>query len=115
MAPEKVFPGKHNADGTPAWSEYYCSGCNGYVRWGPWAGAVLIWIEACDWCAERAAERQAEVEALEELWAIRECAASDCSVVFTPRRAGQRYCSDPCRWRAHRRRKKALTEGRPSS
>jgi hypothetical protein len=104
MAPDKLFPGKHNADGTPAWSSYYCSGCNGYVRWGPWAGDVIVWI-VCERCQKREAERQAEVDKLEELWQVRPCEA--CGTVFQPTTAWQVYCSGPCRWRAHRQRKKA--------
>jgi hypothetical protein len=107
MAPEKVFPGKHGPDGTPEWTSYYCRGCNAYLHWGAWAGDIIVWI-TCDRCLARQAEEEAEKAkeaARRELWQERLCAAADCDVAFVPRQSTQRFCSDPCRWRAHRQQK----------
>jgi hypothetical protein len=73
-----------------------------------WRGDVIEWVPACDWCQVRIAERQAQVERLEALWSARECAAPDCSVVFTPRTTTQRFHDDRCRKRTHGRLKARL-------
>jgi len=89
----------------------YCRTCLRFIEWGAEAGHdhKLIWMdEPCDWCRERMAEDRAEVERLERMWAARKCAAPDCSVVFVPAQSKQRFHSDSCRKRAHRRRKAKL-------
>jgi hypothetical protein len=86
----------------------YCARCFGFRGYWPDTGpggGGLEWIPACDWCAQREAERQAQVERLEEMWAARECAAPDCSVVFVPATTQQRFHTDRCRKRTHARLK----------
>jgi hypothetical protein len=89
----------------------YCPRCLRFVGYGQEAksGCVTLeWMaEPCDWCQEREREKRAETEQLERLWAIRECAAEDCRVVFKPAATQQRFCSDLCRRRTHRRLKAA--------
>jgi hypothetical protein len=82
-------------------TEYYCGSCHGYLRSGPWAGDILVWI-TCDRCSERQREREAEEEQKRELWQERLCAAADCEIAFMPRQSEQRFCSDRCRKRSHR-------------
>ena len=87
-----------------------CRRCFAFLAFGAEGGhsPTIEWIEACDWClAHDAKEREAEaeVEALEELWRARECAADGCAVVFTPGAVQQRFCSDSCRRRSYRRAK----------
>ncbi len=86
----------------------YCPKCLGFRRYGKEAGpgGGLVWLdEPCDWCAEREAKAAVEVAKLEAMWAVRECAAPDCSVVFTPATSTQRFHDDACRKRTHRRSK----------
>jgi hypothetical protein len=85
----------------------YCRNCLGFKRFGREAGPCggLEWIEKCDWCLERERKAQAEVERLELMWASRLCAAPDCGIVFTPAHPKQRFHSDRCRKRTHRRLK----------
>jgi hypothetical protein len=45
----------------------YCGLCHRYLQSVEWRGEVLVWIEACDWCAEHDRERRAEVDKLEAL------------------------------------------------
>jgi hypothetical protein len=80
----------------------YCSRCFGYKRSIPWNGDVILWIPMCDWCLDRAAEREAKERKRLEQWAPLECAAPDCEIVFTPKRVGQRFHDERCRKRAHR-------------
>jgi hypothetical protein len=62
----------------------------------------------CDWCAGRAAERDQEVDRLEQLWALRVCDGPDCQVIFKPKPVGQRFCCDRCWKRSDRRTKTAV-------
>jgi hypothetical protein len=82
----------------------YCESCFRWLRYGREAGPCggIEWIAACYWCLHRQRSKRAEVERLREMWSARECEAPGCSVVFTPGRAGGRFCSDRCRKRAHR-------------
>jgi hypothetical protein len=59
----------------------------------------------CGWCQEREVQAQVETQRLEELWEVRECAAPDCSIVFEPATAPQRFHADACRKRTHARLK----------
>jgi hypothetical protein len=45
---------------------------------------------------------QEELERIEALWALRECAASGCTIVFKPQAPGQKFHDDRCRKRANR-------------
>jgi|SRR5215211_7755609 len=83
----------------------YCRRCHGYLESVEWRGDVLVWIPMCDWCAARQREREAEEEQRLEHWQERMCVAPDCGLVFTPRQSEQRFCSDRCRKRTHRRLK----------
>jgi hypothetical protein len=85
----------------------YCENCFGFIRFGPEGGPCPepIWIERCDRCLARAAEKEAEQERKREIWVPRECAAPDCQIVFEPRKAGQRFCCDKHRKQTHRRQK----------
>jgi hypothetical protein len=87
----------------------YCRRCFRFVRHGAETElGGLVWLdEPCEWCAERERVKRAEVQRLEELWAARECAAPDCSEVFTPARVGQRFHDERCRKRTHRHTKAA--------
>lgn len=89
----------------------YCWRCFGFRGYGPDTGpggGGITWIEACDWCLERERKARSEVERLEEMWSARECAADDCSAVFTPSAPKQRFHSDRCRKRTHWRQKAQL-------
>jgi hypothetical protein len=69
------------------------------------------WIRVCDRCRQREAKERAERERLaqlEALWAARQCAAEGCSIVFAPAKAGQRFCCEAHRKRAHRKLKAGL-------
>src|SRR4051794_29890823 len=46
---------------------------------------------------------------LEAAWVCGECAARDCSVTFVPATTTQRFDSDACRKRTHRRAKAAVS------
>jgi hypothetical protein len=88
-----------------------CRRCLRFIAYGkdaPPGGSEIEWIEACDWCLGREAERRAQVAQLEEMWAARVCAAPDCEVAFTPATSTQRFHSDACRKRTHRRAKAGL-------
>jgi hypothetical protein len=87
----------------------YCRTCFAFKRFGREAGPCggLEWIDKCDRCLERERKKLAEVERLELMWASRLCAAPDCGVVFTPAHPKQRFHSDACRKRTHRRAKAA--------
>jgi len=91
----------------------YCRRFRGLRGFGREAGPCggLEWIDLCDSCAERDRKARTEVERLEALWRARECAASDCRVVFVPARVGQRFHDDRCRKRTHRRLKAQLLRG----
>jgi hypothetical protein len=67
-----------------------------------WRGEIIVWV-ICDWCLDRQVEREAKEKERLEQWASRVCAREGCETTFTPARSGQRFCSDPCRWREHRR------------
>jgi hypothetical protein len=95
--------------------EIYCANCFGFRGFGRDAGpggGGCEWIEMCDWCAETARKKRVEVARLEAIWAVRECAADDCDVVFTPARAHQRYHDERCRKRMHWRLKASKPEAR---
>jgi hypothetical protein len=102
-----TFGGIGDNSAAMATTELYCGRCFGYQETVEWRGDILVWIEACDWCLERERERRAMREELAELWGARVCVAAGCNVEFVPRKAGQRFCSDPCRSR-ERYRLKAL-------
>jgi len=88
----------------------YCDACGHFVGMGRECKRpdAFRWLEKCDRCVER--ERQ--VEELEAIWAAGQlCAAPDCTETFTPGRARQRFCSDRCRKRTHRRLVAARVNG----
>ena len=71
-----------------------CEGC-GQPMLGPSAFAGV-------WCSERCRQRIRRVERRQQRAAIK-CTA--CAVYFTPARRDARFCSDPCRQWALRRRR----------
>jgi hypothetical protein len=80
----------------------YCRVCWRFVEYGP-KGSGLEWLEdPCDWCVERERKREAELKRLVQMWALRECAAPDCSEVFAPATTRQRFHDDRCRKRTQR-------------
>jgi hypothetical protein len=73
-------------------------------------------VKKCDVCRareQRELEQALEEERLAGLWLPRECASPECDEVFTPAAAQQRFCSDACRKRTHRRAKAGLAPAMP--
>jgi hypothetical protein len=63
----------------------YCGRCLRFLAYSDgWTGDVIEWVAACDWCMDRLAKAEAERRRKVELWAMRECAAPDCSATFRP-------------------------------
>jgi hypothetical protein len=86
----------------------YCSECLGLVRLLPGEDPA-DWVEQCDRCRERDAER-AELEAERERqaarWLPRPCAGPGCGNLVIPKKPWAIYCTSACRLRAHRVRAK---------
>jgi hypothetical protein len=83
----------------------YCRRCWCFLRMSDEGHEPITWVAACDRCRERMAQARVERKRQRELWKPRQCAAPECTEVFSPARAGQRFCSDRCRKRTHARRK----------
>ena len=92
----------------------YCRKCWGFLSYSDSGTEPITWISACGRCQERMAKARAERKRQRELWKPRQCAAADCSVTFTPAKAGQRFHSDACRKRTHARRKAELARSNGS-